>query len=60
MKRFYPQSCLSINCGEYSDSEVCRSCENRPILEDFLRWRAETKATQPDPIWSRTCWESAD
>jgi hypothetical protein len=55
-KRFFPISCRSLYCGE---TNCPATCPNLPDLTAFNAWKHRTKATQPDPIWSPTCWQAA-
>jgi hypothetical protein len=55
-KRFSPISCRSLYCGE---TTCPATCPNLPELAAFNAWKQCTNATQPDPIWSPTCWQAA-
>lgn len=52
--RMYPICCTSAFCGGYGDS--CRTCRNKPVLDEFKAWRERTAAVQKNPIWSRLFW----
>lgn len=52
-KRFFPISCRSFYCGETNCPATCSN------LTAFNAWKQRTKATQPDPICSPTCWQAA-
>lgn len=47
--RVYPTCCTSAYCGKLSDS--CPTCPNKPVLDEFKRWREEHAAVCTDPIW---------
>lgn len=50
--RHYPTCCQSMYCGDFGDT--CNTCKNKPIKDEFEKWREETKAIQPDETWLPT------
>ncbi len=55
-RRVYPSACTSAFCGKCGDE--CRSCPDKPALDDFKVWVARSGATVRDPIWSPLVYES--
>jgi hypothetical protein len=46
-KPSYPTLCLSLYCGEYdTNSEVCRTCSERPALDAYHRQKEAYDAHQ--------------
>lgn len=54
-ERWYPQCCMSINCGDVEPT--CRTCPCREIKDSFTDWKKRTNAYQPDPIWAGGLWK---
>jgi hypothetical protein len=54
--RTYPAWCRSLYCGE---TTCPATCPHLAELQEFKAWQKQTKATQPDPIWSPTIWASS-
>jgi len=52
--RRYPTCCTAEFCG--SCEPTCRACPFGIAKDDFERWRRETAALEPDPIWSPGCF----
>jgi hypothetical protein len=55
--RTYPAWCRSLYCGE---TTCPPTCPHLAELQEFKTWQQQTKATQPDPIWSPTVWKAQD
>jgi len=52
--RLYPLCCQSAYCGRTQ----CEGCRHLPEREAFERWREQTNAFRPDPVWSPSFWQA--
>ena len=49
-ERRYPSCCTSYyfaKCGA-----ECEGCPDKPVLDAFKQWVADTEAVERDPVWS--------